>query len=354
LALAAAGCLTGTDGHGANGLVNDNIEKRKGFVMSRDCMKLAVCLVAVAGVAGCTGGEDESPPGPAGGLPTAVTPVATEGFRSPLDAVASPDGSVFYFTAFTDEAESQAGIFSVPAAGGTATALYTGAPLALPTGLVISCDGSTLVVADAAISGTGEGDDTGPDVGALYTISTTGGTLTPLTADEIAVPTGLALSFDCEQLYVTGWTDEREPTLFRMPIAGGAVDVVYQGAPLVSPTGLYVDTNEVAWVLDHIAGEDGEGVLFAISPDGGIQEVASGLTLGSPGGCSLDSAAGTAFIPVRDERGPARLHSIELATGTVVDIDTPDLVDPAGLRTARNAAVFALVDQEGNAIYRVE
>jgi hypothetical protein len=33
---------------------------------------------------------------------------------------------------------------------------------------------------------------------------------------------------------------------------------------------------------------------------------------------------------------------------------TPEISDPAGLRTARNAAVFAVVDSEGGAIYRAE
>jgi hypothetical protein len=48
-------------------------------------------LLAVASVAGCTGDEEPVPT-----TPTEVTPVATEGFQRPLDAVASPDGSTFY------------------------------------------------------------------------------------------------------------------------------------------------------------------------------------------------------------------------------------------------------------------
>jgi sugar lactone lactonase YvrE len=301
-------------------------------------------------LAGCGDEEEESTPG---GPVTTITPAVSEGFQSPLDAVVSPDGSTFYFTAYTTDAESEAAIFSVPADGGAATTLHAGAPLSLPTGLVLSCDGATLIVADMAMRSAEEGVDT-PDGGALYSIATSGGTLSPLMAEGIYAPSGLAVSFDCATLYVTGTTAEGMAALFKLPIQGGTATIVHEGAPLRAPTGMYVDKTEVAWVLDHIAGSSDHGALYAIYPDGNVQAVMEGLALGTPGGCSLDSAAGTAFVPTRAEGEPARLTTIELATAKVTPIDAPDVLDPAGLRTAREAPVFALVDHDGNKIFKVK
>jgi hypothetical protein len=176
-------------------------------------------------------------------------------------------------------------------------------------------------------------------------------------ADGIYAPSGLALSDDCVTLYVTGWTAAGAPALFKLPIDGGTATVVHEGAPFQAPTGMYVDKTEVAWVLDHLASSGDNGTLFAVSPDGSVQQVIEDLSLGSPGGCSLDSAGGTAFVPTKSDKsedGPAQLTTIELATGTVTPIDAPEVIDPAGLRTARGAPVFALVDHDGNSIFRVK
>src|SRR5262245_7613904 len=81
-----------------------------------------------------------------GGAPTGVTLVARGGFKSPADAVASPDGKTFYFSARTEGGEPA--VFRVSSQPGSrATAMVTGAPLTAPRGLVLSCDGSTLYVA---------------------------------------------------------------------------------------------------------------------------------------------------------------------------------------------------------------
>src|SRR5262245_16099732 len=136
--------------------------------MRRRHRGVAACLLLVsAGAAGC---GDEGEPAP-GGPVTKITPVVWERFQSPLDAVASPDGSTFYFTAYATDAEAEAAVSSVPADGGAASALHKGPPLSLPTGLVLSCDGATLVVADMTTRSMEEGVDT-PDGGALYTIAT--------------------------------------------------------------------------------------------------------------------------------------------------------------------------------------
>jgi hypothetical protein len=108
--------------------------------------------------------------------------------------------------------------------------------------------------------------------------------------------------------------------------------------------------------MDHrAAGEHGEGVLFAIAADGSAPtEVASDLRMGTFGGVSLTAGGGTAVMPTLDADGRGQLTSVDIASGTVQQLAAPELVDPAGLRTARQAGVFAVVDSEGGAIYRAQ
>ena len=98
--------------------------------------------LATAGVllVACGGDDDDLTSDP----PEEVEMVRDGGFDSPLDAVASPDGETFYFTAFTVDEPAEAALFSVPAGGGEASVLHAGLPLEDPTGLVLSCDGETL------------------------------------------------------------------------------------------------------------------------------------------------------------------------------------------------------------------
>lgn len=301
---------------------------------------LVALAAAPIAVAGCDSSE-ELPTEP----PSTITQVATGGFTSPTDAVASPDGRTFYFAA-RDEMNEPAIFWTSSEPGGTPEVLAAGAPLDMPIGLVMSCDGKTLYIADMG----GEG-------GAMLALATEpGGAVTDLAAAGIVRPGGLAMAKDCKTIYATGLTDAGEPALFSMPIDGGAAAVVYKGEPLVSPTGLFIDNDDVSWVLDHRAhGDAGEGVLFAIPADGSAATpVVSDLRMGTPGGCSLTAGGGTAVIPTRDADGNAQLTSVNIKSGEAVQLPAPGMIDPAGLRTARGAGVFAVVDSEGGAIYRAE
>ncbi len=59
-------------------------------------------------------------------------------------------------------------------------------------------------------------------------------------------------------------------------------------------------------------------------------------------------------MPTRDHDGNAQITSVNIATGEMSQLAAPDMLDPAGLRTARKAGVFAIVDSEGGAIYRAD
>ena len=301
---------------------------------------LVALTAAPLALFGCDSSED-LPTSP----PTTVTKIATGGFTSPTDAVASPDGKTFYFAAHDDQNEPA--IFQVSAEPGSVPEVMAlGAPLDMPINLVMSCDGKTLYIADL-----------GSELGSVLSMPTTlGGAVSDLGATGIDRPGGLAMAKDCKTLYASGRTDIGEPALFSMSVDGGAANVVYKGEPLVAPSGLHIDDQNVVWLMDNRAhGDAGQGVLFAIPSDGSAANpVASNLRMGTPGGVSLTAGGGTAVMPTRDENGVGQLTSVNIATGEMTQLAAPDMIDPAGLRTARKAGVFAVVDSEGGAIYRAE
>ncbi|HEY1418128.1 MAG TPA: hypothetical protein VGF41_09485, partial [Myxococcaceae bacterium] len=144
----------------------------------------AVALVLA--LAGCS--KDENPPPPPAvkgdGTIKSVAGAVSGGaaFRLPFDAALSPDGKTAYFTALVDEG---AALFKVPAAGGTATKL---ADLVSPGSVDVTSDGQTVVVADPGVeSGTGA-------LGALLTVSASGGTPGMLAGTEGTLPRGVTIS----------------------------------------------------------------------------------------------------------------------------------------------------------------
>ena len=302
---------------------------------------LAALTAAPFALVGCGSSSNDLPSDP----PSQVTKVTSGGFQSPTDAVSSPDGKTFYFSAYDDE--KNPAIFRVSSEpGATAEAIAVGEPLDHPIGLVMSCDGATLYIADI-----------GDENGNIFALSTTaGGTPQNLNATGIIRPSGLAMRSDCKTIHATGRTEAGEPALFSISTEGGVATTVYKGAPLISPTGLHVDDQGVSWVMDHRApGANGEGVLFAIPADGSAaNEVVSNLLMGTTGGVSLTAGGGTAVMPTKDADGNGQLTSVNIASGEMVQLAAPEMIDPSGLRTARKAGVFAVVDSEAATIYRAE
>ena len=276
--------------------------------------------------------------------PTSVTVVTSGGFTAPVDAVASPDGETFYFAA--RDPQGRPAIFRTSSEpGSTATVMAAGAPLVEPSGLVLSCDGATLYVADG-----------GGEVGALLALGTAGGAPRTLTVTGLRRPAGLAMASDCATLVATGRTATDQPALFRAPTGGGAAEPVHVGLPLVEPSGVFIDPVGVSWVMDRAAeGAGGHGVLFAIPSDGRtVTPVMGGLAMGTPGGVSLVAGGGTALMPTHDGHGGTQLTAVVIATGAVTQLPAPAIVEPGGLRTARAASVFAIADRGGDQILRAD
>ena len=304
------------------------------------------CAFVLVAIAGCTTeGDDALPTTP----PTHVELVTDTGFRHAGPVAASPDGKTFYTAAYDEE--NRPGVFAIDAENGSVTALHVGEPLLYPTDLAISCDGSTLFVSDQGTgsSDTEFGDPTTPvdTVGGIHTLSTAGGSIAKLATHGISRAAGVVLDTECETLYITGDTEMFRPALFTVPAGGGSATVVHEGEPLVSPTGVHVDEDQIAWVMDHGArNEQGEGLLFSISPAGEVGEVVGGLGMGRHGGVSLVPGGTTAVIPVRDDRGQSQLLTANTATGEVSALPTPDITHPTGVASARNAPVMVVAGEQ--------
>ena len=309
-------------------------------------------LAAACGLAACGGGGIDPI------APTSTTMVASGNFEEPMDAVASPDGSMFYFTAHRNDSgvdnQSSAAVFAVSSKGGSAEVLASGGALEDPSGLLMSCDGKTLYVADLSFRPGEEDPESDVTKSALFTLDVASKTLTPLAHDGIAEAAGLAFDKDCKALYVTGYTPAGTPALFTMSPDGGAATIVKEGLPLESPSGVYVDVDHVAWVMDQQPSIHLGGALYAIDSAGNASVVVDALEISEPAGVSLVAGGKIAVIPSRDLDGQSQLLTVHTETGDQTIVPATSMIEPAGIRTAIDASVMAVVDADGNAIYRAE
>lgn len=308
-------------------------------------------LVSLLAAAGCNadGGDASLPTTP----PTKVELVTDSGFRNAGAVESSPDGATFYAAAFDEQ--DRPGIFAIDAETGNVTALHVGEPLLYPADLAISCDGSTLYVADQGLgipdSEFGDPVEPAEQVGGILALATDGSSIDRLASTGVMRAAGIVMDTDCDALFVTGTSDMGQPALFTVPTAGGAAKTVHEGAPLVSPTGVHVDEADVAWVMDHGARNgEGEGLLFAITLEGDVSEVVGGLGMGRHGGVSLVPGGTTAVIPVSNERGESQLITANTENGEVNTVPTPHIAHPTGTAAARNAPVMVVAGEQSISI----
>jgi hypothetical protein len=268
--------------------------------------------------------------------------VADEGFRSPTFAAMSPDGETSYFAALTDE--SRAAIFSMPAEGGEVSLLTDDERLELVGGLAITENGDTLFV--------GEGLDSGefdlPDQSTVYTLSASGGPLTPLQADGVRSVSGMVLLR--ETLYITGTDEDGVQALFTLDQDGGTAHVVLAGPPLIEPDGLDVDDEGTSWVIQGDRTRGLGSSLIAVASDGSVTEVVSGLGLTTS--CFRFKGGNYAVVPRTNDDGVELLVK-NLVTGDTSTIQT-DMSLAAGVAGSREVGRIVITDNQKNAIYLVQ
>ena len=284
-------------------------------------------------IAGCS--KDETPPPDAMGDGT-VKSVATvvsggKNFRLPLDAALSPDGRTAYFSTLVDEG---AALFRVPASGGMPTRL---ADLVSAGPVDVTGDGRTLVIADPGVEA-----NTGA-LGAILTVSSSGGTPSTLAGTEGTLPRGLAVAGN--RIVFTG-TDPADgaPAVFETSASGGLSILLKAG--LFDPSAVAIAPRGEVYVLDAEA-EGASSRLLKIS-SGAASELAKGLRVGFPAGLAVAENGRNLLVATTDATtGKAQLERIATSgsrAGDPVGTTIGSFDEPAGLHRAAQADSYAYVD----------
>jgi hypothetical protein len=275
----------------------------------------------------------------------AISPAANDAARSfPLDATPSPDGRVVYYTALADDGDGNrvAGLFKVPAAGGSVEAVASGEPLSAPVGITVSLDGKTIFVADP-------GATTG---GAVLTVPASGGAVAPLDGTEGFRPQGVTLSKvkGKPMLFFTGSDPSSgDPGLFSVDPSGGTVVAVASGTPFAEPGGVTVTASGDAYVADA-ATTGGFAGIIAVS-DGKPSVFVERIGVGFPAGITTTRDESKLVVSGLD---PATrtdvVYFVDVGSGELSALtDTVGAFhDPAGLHRAHDTDVFAWADSRAN------
>lgn len=309
----------------------------------------AAALALWAG--GCSGdnGNKNNDMGTTGGDGTvALAPATTSGsYSRPFDSVPDSGGNTFYFIAMdptatdakTGEASGAMGIFSVPAGGGAAKKIFSGAPLSAPFSIAISGDDKTLFVADRRA-----GEDAADDLkaGGIYSLPVSGGT--PALVGGTAKYGPRAVEVSGDQLYFTG-ADPADGMagVFRTGVGGGSPSVVAKGDPFRDPSGLSIAGSGDIYVADSLTDTSSLGNIVKVS--GGTASVfVKNLSLGFPAGIAVTMNGKTLLVSAQDlKSNTSVVDVIDVATQkvSVFNQGIETSADSGGLHRAAKADVLS-------------
>jgi sugar lactone lactonase YvrE len=187
------------------------------------------------------------------GAPTVLASLDTTGFYgfNQLRSLAvSPDGQTLYVAGWgtgtvfkvSTSTKAHALLFRAPDVG-----------LCSPHGIAVSPDGVALSVTDNLC-------------GRVYRAPITGGALV-LLSEGLREPLDVAVSPDGNTLYVAAGA----ASVYRVPAAGGAAELLAAGPPLVRPTGIAVSPDGMTLVIVDDAGFKGQppSALYTLPAAGG-------------------------------------------------------------------------------------
>lgn len=283
---------------------------------------LALALLCAVGGCGSTVGFAAEP----------AASSAAGGFTNPRDTVPNSDGSTFYFTATTSG--GQPGVYMVTSTGGAmAVQLTAGAPLVAPNGLAISSDDKTLYISDTSAG--------------LFKLATGGGTPQLIAGTDQHHPRGMdvAQSGGSEVIFFTGDDPgSGQGGVFTVSPAGGAINTVAKGAPLLTPVGIVVAKDGTVYVSNPLA--------FAVNaPAGGLFQIVAGkpaqliggLRLGYPAGLALNLNNSLLLASGLDaEKGTAVVYAVNLTSKvlTTYNQGISENTGAGGVHRALNADIF--------------
>jgi hypothetical protein len=288
---------------------------------------------------------------------------APEAFTEPRAGVPLEGGAVAFIAldegaSDSDMAESgpRAAVFLQESPSAAPRVLYSGEALVSPLDIESSRDGETLFIADYA--GGTEG------TGAIWSLPAAGGEATA--AAEGFSPRSVTLGPD-DRLYFSGIDPELgEPGVFVL--SAGTVEPLFVGAPLVDPSGIAVFADGRVLVADTRL-FDGQAGADSVGSEAGIVSIedgkaaifATGFATGFPAGIALTLDESTLII---SGQGPDRSDTVYLF-GTA-DPAAPPLVvtdvfsqwqdSSGGLKRAHgsNTFIWASLAANGGTVFRIE
>ncbi len=295
----------------------------------------------------------------------AVTPSAAANQASPFDATPDPMGKTLYFTGLAASGSPPlAGVYSAPADGSmmTPTVVQAGAPYVSPWGISTSTDGTKLYVADPGaditLDANGNQIAGGSDAGEIFVQATSGGAPTVLMGSAGYDPRSVEVIAQggSDVVYFTG----RNPMsgkvgVYTLPAAGAAMPTpVLEGAPLVEPGGVAIDSEGNVYVADSLGGQGQIVVIAKGATTGTVLAVGSPLRMGFPSGIAV-SLDGKALLvstldPVAATDIILRIDVAAPTTTTSITMNIASDTEAAGLHRARTTDVFAFADGTAGAV----
>jgi hypothetical protein len=256
------------------------------------------------------------------------------GIETPFDATPSPNADAVFFTGMSREAGGV--LFKIGTAAASEPRMLASGFVA-PTSLVMSTLGDVVYVSDL-----GHVDEANPAItGGVFSVPATGGdepTLIDATAGYS--PRGLDLVSEGragDVLYFTGRTGAGAG-VYRLPLRGGDLEVIYEGPKLREPSGLAVSRTGDVYVIDTVGAGTG-GSLVKIGDDS-VTELVSGLRVGFPTGAALSMDEGFLLASgIKADTNDAMIYRIDLADPSldnteIIDLGIGDNVESAGLHRA--------------------
>jgi len=298
----------------------------------------------------------------------AIEPSAQAGvFNTPLDATPDPDGATIYFTA---QSAHGAGVFSVPATGGTVVSITVGAPLTVPFGLAMSTNGQTIYVADpsatvtnARLTAGSANQALGATQGAIFSVAAAGGTPQAIAGTAGTGPRGLEVAQEngADVIYFTGINPgDGAPALMKIPASGGPLHIIAKGAPFVHPVGVAIAKDGTVFVTDDAASDNELGSVFQVK-NGQVTTLADRVRLGKPAGVALTLDESLLLVSALDVTfGTSQVLVINLTTQAQGIVNKSIGVNHAsgGLHRAHNRNFMAwcgvTAGGGGGLVYRVE
>ena len=260
-------------------------------------------------------------------------------FGLPFDSAPSPDGARIYFTGVKVDGDlTGPAIFSTnAAAASTPTALAVAGSLGAPLGVAVSSDGATVYAADPAFA-------TASDKGAILSVPAAGGTPTALaeTADYAPRAIAVAKVGTSDTIYFIG-DDKADgvPGIFK-DVAGAVTSVLKP----IDAAAVAAHTDGTVYFID--AAGSVQKIAAGSTAAAAVGGASSGLDINYPAGIAVSQDGKFLLVPVTDAAtGHQGIARIDASSGAVTQLP---LSLPAtnreagGLHRAANADVYSFVD----------